>query len=124
MKVVACTWMLLSMYLLGHYLIVYGEADEGQVLDKFLNSRLSKKPSQIMRFSAWFDVNTDSIQAQDGSIETDKISALPGQPDGVDFNHYSGYVTVDSKAGRALFYYFAESPENSSTNPLDRHVLR
>ncbi|MBA0674672.1 hypothetical protein Goari_016255, partial [Gossypium aridum] len=48
----------------------------------------------------------------------DKIGALPGQPNGVDFNHYSGYVTVDSKAGRALFYYFAESPNNSSTNPL------
>ncbi|MFQ6655163.1 hypothetical protein Gotur_025840, partial [Gossypium turneri] len=51
-------------------------------------------------------------------MEADKIGALPGQPNVVDFNHYSGYVTVDSKAGRALFYYFAESPNNSSTNPL------
>ncbi|KAE8723051.1 Serine carboxypeptidase-like 40 [Hibiscus syriacus] len=118
MKVVACTWMLLSMCLLGHCLLVYGEDNEAQVLDDFLNSRLSEKPSPVIRFSARFDVNTDSIQPQDGSMETDKISALPGQPDGVDFNHYSGYVTVDSEAGRALFYYFAESPENSSTNPL------
>ncbi|CAK9154472.1 unnamed protein product [Ilex paraguariensis] len=31
---------------------------------------------------------------------------------------YIGYVTVDPKAGRALFYYFVESPQNSSTKPL------
>ncbi|KAF9587701.1 hypothetical protein IFM89_004678, partial [Coptis chinensis] len=31
---------------------------------------------------------------------------------------YSGYVTVDPTAGRALFYYFVESPQNSSSNPL------
>ncbi|KAK8501886.1 hypothetical protein V6N13_023332 [Hibiscus sabdariffa] len=122
MKVVACTWMLLSMCLLGHHLIIYGEANEDQVLDNFLKSRLLKKPSPAVHYSSWFDVNTDHssdyIQPQEGSMETDKISALPGQPSGVDFDHYSGYVTVDSKAGRALFYYFAESPENSSTNPL------
>lgn len=59
-----------------------------------------------------------NIGAQEGSMEADKIDALPGQPHGVKFNHYSGYVTVDKKAGRSLFYYLAESPENSSTNPL------
>ena len=48
----------------------------------------------------------------------DKIKWLPGQPDGVDFDQYAGYVTVDPKTGRSLFYYFAESPQNSSTNPL------
>ncbi|GMI93358.1 serine carboxypeptidase-like 40 [Hibiscus trionum] len=118
MKVVAYTWMLLSMCLLGHRLIIYGEANEAQFLGNFLKSRLSKKPSSAVHFSARFDVNNGYIQPQDGSMEADKIDALPGQPNGVDFNHYSGYVTVDSKAGRALFYYFAESPENSSTNPL------
>ncbi|KAE8673491.1 Serine carboxypeptidase-like 40, putative isoform 2 [Hibiscus syriacus] len=106
------------MYLLGHRLIVYGEANEAQVLDNILSSCLSKKPSPAMQFSARFYINGNNIQPQDGSMESDKISALPGQPDGVDFNQYSGYVTVDSKAGRALFYYFAKSPENSSTNPL------
>ncbi|KAF9622658.1 hypothetical protein IFM89_032579 [Coptis chinensis] len=52
------------------------------------------------------------------SKEADKIETLPGQPEGVDFDQYSGYVTVDPTAGRALFYYFVESPQNSSTNPL------
>lgn len=50
--------------------------------------------------------------------KSDKIQSLPGQPQGVDFDQYSGYVTVDPKAGKALFYYFVESPHNCSTKPL------
>lgn len=58
------------------------------------------------------------IGPQDGLKESDKIESLPGQPEGVDFDQYSGYVTVDPNAGRALFYYFAESPQNSASKPL------
>ncbi|KAJ9552441.1 hypothetical protein OSB04_016486 [Centaurea solstitialis] len=58
------------------------------------------------------------IGAQEGMAQLDKISTLPGQPEGVDFDQYSGYVTVDPSAGRALFYYFVESPTDSSTKPL------
>ncbi|KAL4580953.1 hypothetical protein LXL04_017159 [Taraxacum kok-saghyz] len=58
------------------------------------------------------------IASQDGLSELDKIVTLPGQPSGVDFNQYSGYVTVNPNAGRALFYYFVESPTDSSTKPL------
>ncbi|XP_071902560.1 serine carboxypeptidase 1-like [Coffea arabica] len=57
------------------------------------------------------------IGPQDGLKATDKITALPGEPNGVNFYQYSGYVTVDPKAGRAVFYYFAKS-QNSSTKPL------
>nr|GEX23618.1 serine carboxypeptidase II-3-like [Tanacetum cinerariifolium] len=59
----------------------------------------------------------DLVPQQGRSSEADKIEKLPGQPE-VDFDHYAGYVTVNSEAGRALFYYFAESPHNSSTKPL------
>jgi serine carboxypeptidase-like clade 2 len=64
----------------------------------------------------------------------DKIMLLPGQPDGVDFDQYGGYITVDEKNGRALFYYFVEALQDASTKPLllwlnggkdptcDRHV--
>ncbi|GMH07358.1 hypothetical protein Nepgr_009198 [Nepenthes gracilis] len=52
------------------------------------------------------------------SMEADKISALPGQPDGVDFNQHAGYVAVDQNAGKELFYYFVESPINSQGKPL------
>ncbi|KAK2984211.1 hypothetical protein RJ640_006670 [Escallonia rubra] len=59
------------------------------------------------------------IGPQDGLMQADKIDSLPEQLDGgVDFDQYAGYVTVDPKAGRALFYYFVESPHSSSTNPL------
>ncbi|KAF8695162.1 hypothetical protein HU200_037773 [Digitaria exilis] len=48
----------------------------------------------------------------------DKITSLPGQPDGVDFDQYGGYITVDETNGRALFYYFVEAPQDASTKPL------
>lgn len=48
----------------------------------------------------------------------DKIEALPGQPDGIDFDQYGGYITVDEKNGRALFYYFVEAPQDASSKPL------
>jgi hypothetical protein len=51
-------------------------------------------------------------------MKADKVKALPGQPKGVNFDQYAGYVSVDAKAGRELFYYFVESPLNSPTKPL------
>ncbi|XXG83575.1 hypothetical protein AAC387_Pa10g1301 [Persea americana] len=54
-----------------------------------------------------------------GSKEADKITELPGQPGGVNFAQYGGYVTVDDKTGRALFYYFVEAMgSNHSSKPL------
>ncbi|KAI9200015.1 hypothetical protein LWI28_001514 [Acer negundo] len=58
------------------------------------------------------------VGPQDGLMEADKIDALPGQPKGVDFNQFAGYVNVDPKTGKSLFYYFVESPQNFSTKPL------
>jgi len=43
---------------------------------------------------------------------------LPGQPEGIKFRQYSGYVTVDANAGRALFYYFTEAVRDASKQPL------
>ncbi|XP_047937684.1 serine carboxypeptidase 1-like [Salvia hispanica] len=56
------------------------------------------------------------MASQNGLKEADMIDSLPGQPP-VGFSQYSGYVTVDPSAGRALFYYFAEA-EDASTKPL------
>ncbi|KAL5552583.1 hypothetical protein UlMin_039984 [Ulmus minor] len=47
----------------------------------------------------------------------DMITRLPGQPQ-VGFQHYSGYVTVDAKNQRALFYYFAEAETDPGSKPL------
>ncbi|ONK60786.1 uncharacterized protein A4U43_C08F22590 [Asparagus officinalis] len=58
------------------------------------------------------------ISAQDGLMEADKIDKLPGQPEGVDFDQYAGYVTVDPIAGHALFYYFVEATQDPASKPL------
>ncbi|KAG0500817.1 hypothetical protein HPP92_000889, partial [Vanilla planifolia] len=47
----------------------------------------------------------------------DKIKRLPGQPN-VNFNQYSGYVTVNVTAGRALFYWLIEAPADVQPAPL------
>lgn len=49
--------------------------------------------------------------------DADKISELPGQPK-VEFSQYSGYITVNSTAGRALFYWLVETPKSPETAPL------
>lgn len=53
--------------------------------------------------------------------DKDKITVLPGQPTNVDFNQYSGYVTVNQQAGRALFYWLIESP--ASRKPESRPLI-
>ncbi|PIA26067.1 hypothetical protein AQUCO_10000025v1 [Aquilegia coerulea] len=47
----------------------------------------------------------------------DRITELPGQPQ-VSFQQYSGYVTVDEKKQRALFYYFVEAELEPASKPL------
>ncbi|XP_044979384.1 serine carboxypeptidase 1-like [Hordeum vulgare subsp. vulgare] len=66
------------------------------------------------------DLRTDEYPVSDPGAQkaSDKITALPGQPEGVDFGQYGGYVTVDSHNGRALFYYFVESPDDAMAKPL------
>ncbi|XP_066391400.1 serine carboxypeptidase II-3-like isoform X2 [Miscanthus floridulus] len=51
-----------------------------------------------------------------GRKEDDHVDKLPGQPSGVDFEQYAGYVTVDAAAGRALFYYLAEAVGGGSAS--------
>ncbi|KAJ6681540.1 CARBOXYPEPTIDASE [Salix koriyanagi] len=44
-------------------------------------------------------------------------STLPGQPE-VGFRQYAGYVDVDVKNGRSLFYYFVEAEKDPDQKPL------
>lgn len=50
--------------------------------------------------------------------ELDRVLNLPGQNFDVGFNQFSGYVTVNEKSGRALFYWFTEAVDHASTKPL------
>ena len=47
----------------------------------------------------------------------DKITSLPGQPK-VAFQQFAGYITVDEKQQRALFYYFVEAEAEPASRPL------
>lgn len=49
--------------------------------------------------------------------EADRITALPGQPK-VSFQQFSGYVTVNEIAGRALFYWLTEAVDDPLSKPL------
>jgi serine carboxypeptidase-like clade II len=49
-----------------------------------------------------------SATAATAAAEADRIGSLPGQPP-VNFSMYSGYVTVEAAAGRALFYWLIEA---------------
>lgn len=52
-----------------------------------------------------------------GFPEEDLVGRLPGQPI-VGFRQFAGYVDVDDKAGRSLFYYFAEAQDHAAGRPL------
>ncbi|XP_042483285.1 serine carboxypeptidase-like 45 isoform X1 [Macadamia integrifolia] len=49
--------------------------------------------------------------------KADKINELPGQPK-VSFQQFSGYITVDEKQERALFYYFVEAETEPASKPV------
>jgi len=46
-----------------------------------------------------------------------RITHLPGQPQ-VEFQQFSGYVTVDDRNQQALFFYFAEAEKDAASKPL------
>ncbi|XP_034702570.1 serine carboxypeptidase-like 42 [Vitis riparia] len=52
-----------------------------------------------------------------GWPEEDLVVRLPGQPK-VGFRQFGGYVDVDEKAERSLFYYFVEAEEDPQNKPL------
>lgn len=47
----------------------------------------------------------------------DLVVKLPGQSK-VEFSQYSGYVDIDVKHGRSLFYYFVEAEHEPNKKPL------
>ncbi|XP_043704713.1 serine carboxypeptidase-like 45 isoform X3 [Telopea speciosissima] len=59
-----------------------------------------------------------SMEVVESSLSLpDKITMLPGQPH-VSFQQFSGYVIVDDRKHRALFYYFAEAETDPASKPL------
>jgi serine carboxypeptidase-like clade II len=63
-------------------------------------------------------LSRQSLAAGEGSKEADRITALPGQPKDATVQQYSGYINVDEKDGRTLFYYFVEATTDAEKSPL------
>ncbi|XP_047969346.1 serine carboxypeptidase 1-like [Salvia hispanica] len=109
--------LLLSLACVALCAQCYGGTKGFDPLTKFIKGRTAK---------GWENYGTTKVVSdeykpvyvgpQEGLKKADMVSSLPGQPQ-VNFSQYSGYVTVDPDAGRALFYYFAES-QDPSTTPL------
>ncbi|KAK2442737.1 serine carboxypeptidase [Trifolium repens] len=122
-KVSLYACLLLNLSLL--VIFPYSKANQADRLDKFILSRSSQNSPKTL---SWEDEDTLKTQSsssssyvaapQEGLRQADKIVTLPGQPYGVNFDQYSGYVNVYPETGRELFYYFVESPYNPLTKPL------
>ncbi|XP_021744589.1 serine carboxypeptidase-like 45 [Chenopodium quinoa] len=58
-----------------------------------------------------------ALQVTPLSSQDDKITSLPGQPP-VNFQQFSGYITVNEVEKRNLFYYLVQAETNPSSKPL------
>ncbi|GLT48394.1 hypothetical protein SLA2020_220240 [Shorea laevis] len=117
MKLQFFATLLLSAFLLA--LPLGAEAKQADGLRQIVRSRWTPKTfGDKFHEHGKKEYSPVYITTQEGSMDGDRLCTIPGQPNGVNFSQYAGYITVDPNAGRALFYYFVESPENSCTNPL------
>eukprot|EP01018_Ginkgo_biloba_P022213 Gb_20297 [translate_table: standard] len=86
------------------------------------------KPQTMANLPVWivlgFFMSSCVQSLESGNTNWEKYGAsknmvtdLPGQPK-VGFRHYAGYVTVNEKHGRALFYWFFEAASFKEEKPL------
>jgi len=109
------------MFLSWCHLAISCEGNQqGEYLYKLIRSKRGKKviSEEASKARNGGDEKFWKVEEERVLMEGDKVKGLPGEPEGVDFDQYGGYVTVDAKAGRRLFYYFVESPHNASNKPL------
>lgn len=124
MKSIGISLLLISISTIALFNI--NEAlNEAQTLHKVIWSpRQFDEAAPIYDASLVIDIGTDETvilpSAEEHRVhrKADRITSLPGQPKGVNFGQYAGYITVNKNQGRELFYYLAESPLNASSKPL------
>ncbi|KAF6151051.1 hypothetical protein GIB67_042386 [Kingdonia uniflora] len=109
------TTLFIFIYILCFY-ITRSDARQG---DALASLRLMSKSNFNISLIEEFEINIDEVRVhpQTGLKEKDLIEKLPGQPH-VRFTQYGGYVTIDEKAGRALYYYFTEAERSKKLKPL------
>lgn len=72
---------------------------------------------EMGRWWFWALLGLVFLFSVNGYPEEDLVVRLPGQPE-VSFRQFAGYVDVDVKAGRSLFYYFVEAEDDPDTKAL------
>ncbi|XP_058725186.1 serine carboxypeptidase 1-like [Vicia villosa] len=120
----ALLWSLIL--LVCHFAISCKANQQSEYLYKLIQSKRSQQKDVSSYEEAYYLSDFDDeyvsyehdVEQQLKLKEADKVKVLPGQPKEVDFDQYAGYISVDAKENRKLFYYFVESPLNSSTKPL------
>ncbi|KAI3425588.1 Carboxypeptidase, partial [Psidium guajava] len=113
--------LLFSLLLSTAIVRIHGKK-QGEILGslykaKFWNPRVDNSHSHEIDHHELNEEHETRLYSQDGLKGKDRIRRLPGQPQ-VEFDHYSGYVTVDELAGRAFLYYLAEAPRDKDSLPL------
>ncbi|RLM91417.1 serine carboxypeptidase-like 33 isoform X1 [Panicum miliaceum] len=58
------------------------------------------------------------LAATRGEQEGDRVRFLPGQPPRPPVSQFAGYVTLNERSGRALFYWFFEAQTSPAQKPL------
>ncbi|KAL5677676.1 hypothetical protein ACJX0J_013807, partial [Zea mays] len=125
----SCALSVLLLIIICAAAALRADASQADRLREFIRSRRNSPSddkgsfkvtnlAQRVATSSLLSTSSYSDSEQSAMKAADKITSLPGQPDGVDFDQYAGYVTVDETNGRALFYYFVEAPQDASTKPL------
>ncbi|TQE06251.1 hypothetical protein C1H46_008100 [Malus baccata] len=79
---------------------------------------MQPRRGSVLVVAAVFATVIQAFSTANSLQEADKITRLPGQPH-VNFQQYAGYVTVDEKQERSLFYYFVEA----QTDPASKSLL-
>ncbi|TQD69530.1 hypothetical protein C1H46_044937 [Malus baccata] len=109
---------LFSLLILSCFVAQIHGSKQSEALSRLYKSKLKNAaPIDKSPFVAILHANTTKTHTQEGLKEKDRIDKLPGQPK-VKFSQYGGYVTVDKKAGRALFYYLVEAEKAKDSSPL------
>ncbi|KAH9309591.1 hypothetical protein KI387_037502, partial [Taxus chinensis] len=71
----------------------------------------------MVLYAVAMQVHAGEQKKKKGEYMKDRVVRLPGQPE-VSFQQYAGYVTVNNKDGRALFYWLTEAAHSANSKPL------
>ncbi|KAL2514583.1 putative serine carboxypeptidase-like 53 [Forsythia ovata] len=112
------SFILLITLFLSYFAAQSFGKSQNEALSRLYKAKISKNSTvDRSHFNASDNYIVEKVEPQNETKEKDRIEKLPGQPS-VRFKQYGGYITVDQKAGRAFYYYFAEAHHSKESLPL------